>query len=160
MFGNNETKKVTAKPKDKFAEEINQPVEKLPAAQLEVEAIPAPENRLEMLNDDFNLEGFFKHMAENEGQEVTGNYLKLSDFKIGEKNLFIYTGATTIEVDGNKLDAVQLIAENRQRYVTAAAVVVSACRKIETTPCGLCIIVDGKTRGTKGEYYNARVFTY
>ena len=105
--------------------------------------------------------------AEAEGKEtkslkeVTAQYLKLDEFKMGEERTFIHTGITTFTTDqGEVKDAVVLMDKNRCNFIVGSVVVVNACKRLSKIPCAIRLQVNGKIKGTNGSYFDVKVFEF
>ena len=128
--------------------EFNKDVPDLPTAQ-------------ESADYDAMMAKAFAARESGEMTEVTGSYLALSDFKLGEKRVFIFTGMTTFTKPdtGEDIPAALLKGEDKVNYVCASAVVTSSLARLKNVPCAVIIVSNGKKKSAKGNYYDASVYT-
>lgn len=138
-------------PTDLTPEEIAEMENGLPAVQ---EETPADMQAI------FNtLEG-----AENL-RELTAEYLDLNTFTEGETRPFIFTGKTSFTTDkkdteGNFIvkPAVTLLSKEGKSLICASTVIVNSLFKVEQTPAGIKIQVNGKKKGKEGSYFDCKVY--
>lgn len=98
---------------------------------------------------------------ETVAEELTGQYLKLSDFKQGERRGFIVKGFAEFpnERTGDMVPAVKLQGKDKVNYICGANVVVSSVRNSNREiPFPIVIESNGKKKGKNGDYYDAKVF--
>lgn len=156
-----ETVKEALFPETETPETLTEPETEMSAHDEFMQGVEEP---VKITDDYFNAmaEAAAKAIEENKLNEITGEYLKLSDFKKDEKRVFIFTGMSTFieQKTGATIPAAQLVgAQNKINYICASSVVVSACAKIDNFPCAVIIQSKGKAKSAKGEYYDASVFT-
>lgn len=115
-------------------------------------------------NLDFNQD--YKNMdfdaLENkEGQELTADFLSLETINDNQPHNYFVTGITTFTDNqtGETKPAVSLIGKGNVSLICGAKTVVTACEKLTTFPVPIRIIVNGKTKGKNGSYWNARVLS-
>lgn len=106
----------------------------------------------------------FDELEKREGQEMTGNFLSLETINDGKPHNFFVTGHTTFtdNTTGEAKPAVKLVGKGEKgniNYICGATVVVKACTEITEYPKPIRIIVNGKTKGANGSYWNAQVFS-
>ena len=105
----------------------------------------------------------FDELESKEGQEMTGNFLSLETINDGKPHNYFVVGHTTFtdNTTGDTRPAVKLVGKGEKgniNYICGATVVVKTCAEISEYPKPIRIIVNGKTKGANGAYWNAQVF--
>ena len=141
---------------DNFLDEINAPVEVVE----QVEETTAPANLYEMSHDDY-----FNAMEQSQPVELTGEMLTHKNMEIGKAYNYLWTGFTTIadKVTGEPRKAVTLVDKDRNSFICASIVVLSALEKIELEigfkfPVPVRLISEGMKEGKTNNYWNVKVF--
>ena len=141
---------------DTFLEEINAPVEFAPI----VNESPLSKEAFEMSHDDY-----FSAMEQAHPVELTGEMLTHKNMEIGKAYNYLWTGYTTIadKVTGEPRKEVTLIDKDRNSFICASIVVLSALEKIEVEigfkfPVPVRLISEGMKEGKTNNYWNVKVF--
>jgi hypothetical protein len=104
------------------------------------------------------LQGLFKMFEQKETNEMaslTSEYLKMEENK---SYSFIFVGMSTFTTDqGEERECARLISKENQSFISGAAVLVSACKKITKIPKFIKIITGGKTKTANGSYISMEV---
>lgn len=140
---------------DNFLEEINAPVE----VTEQVKETPVS-NDYEMSFDDY-----FNAMEQAHPVELTGEMLTHKNMLIGKPYNYLWTGYTTIsdKVTGEPRKAVTLVDKDKNSFICASMVVLSALEKIEVDdnfkfPVPVRLISEGMKEGKTNNYWNVKVF--
>lgn len=111
-------------------------------------------NRLAELQGMFDL---FEEKATNEMRSLTAEYLKLQEKQVYN---FVFTGLTTFVTDqGEEKEAAQLVDKANTLWISGAAVLVSACKKIKEVPAFVRIVTGDKVKSANGSYLSMEVKT-
>jgi len=104
------------------------------------------------------LQGLFQMFEEKETNEMaslTSEYLKIAE---NTTYNFIFVGMSTFTTDqGEERECARLVSKENQSFISGAAVLVSACKKITETPKFIRIITGGKTKTANGSYISMEV---
>ena len=140
---------------DTFLSEINEPVEVI----LPVDETPITKGMYFESDEDFNAA--FKRMDEAHAVELTGEMLTEKLMEINKPYNFLWTGYTTIndKVTGEPRKAAALINANKDSFICASMVVLTAFEKIENEfPVAVRLISLGMKEGKQNKYWNVKVF--
>jgi hypothetical protein len=140
---------------DNFLDEINAPVEVVE----QVNETPAPP-LYEMTHDDY-----FNAMEQAHAVELTGEMLTHKNMEIGKPYNYLWTGYTTIndKVTNEPRKAVALVDKDKNSFICASVVVLSALEKIEAEvnfsfPVPVRFISEGMKEGKTNKYWNVKVY--
>jgi len=98
----------------------------------------------------------FEFENENQIVEVTAAYLAMEE---GETKDFIFMGMSTTEFaddhgEMKEKEIVSLLDKEKNSFISAATVLVSACKRIKHVPCLIRIVHKGKVKLTGGRQYD------
>lgn len=98
----------------------------------------------------------FEFENEDHIVEVTAAYLSMKE---GESKDFIFTGMSTTEfADDNaelqQKDIITLLDKEKNSFISASTVLVSACKRIKHIPCLIRIVHKGEVKMTGGRKYD------
>jgi hypothetical protein len=140
---------------DTFLDEINEPVEVIAP----VDETPVTKGMYFESDEDFNRA--FERMNEAHAVELTGEMLTAKSMEINKPYNFLWTGYTTIsdKVTGEPRKAATLVNANKDSFICASMVVLTAFEKIETEfPVAVRLISLGMKEGKTNNYWNVKVF--
>ena len=87
---------------------------------------------------------------------MNAEYLKIEPNSVYN---VVFMGMETATLDGEVRDVVKI--KNKQgEYISAAAVLVSTCKRLRHQPCLIRIITRNKIKAAKGEYIDMSVLTF
>ena len=139
-----------------FLEEINAPVEVAPV----VEETSAKKELYTMSHEDY-----FNAMEQAHPVELTGEMLTHKNMEIGKPYNFLWTGFTTIsdKVTNEPRKAVALVDKDKNSFICASIVVLSALEKMEVEenfsfPVAVRFISEGMKEGKTNKYWNVKVY--
>ena len=144
---------------DDFLAELNEAVE-ITAPVEETLLNKAPDSIYFESDEDFKAA--FKKMNENSVPvELTGEMLTHKNMIEGQPYNFFFMGYATIadKVTGEPRKAARLINEEKESFICASLVVLTALEKIEQNPpVAVRLISLGMKEGKKNNYWNVKVF--
>jgi hypothetical protein len=111
-------------------------------------------NKLQELQEYFEL---FEAKDSQEMRSLTSEYLKLEENKVYN---FVFTGMTTFTTDqGEEKEAAVLVDKANATFISGAAVLVNAFKKIKEVPSFVRIVTGSKQKGANGSYLAMEVKT-
>jgi hypothetical protein len=90
-------------------------------------------------------------------QSLSAEYLKL---ETDETYHFIFQGMDKATLDGQEKEVVKLIDKAGRNFISAAAVLVTSCKKVQTLPCMVRVVTRKEIKAEKGKYLDMSVFTF
>ena len=145
--------------------------DELPEGSQDAGDFKTPENHLEVLAPDFDLDTYLSR-AENSEQYATdltarAEFISMEAWPSGEKRSYLLKGFEMVSIT-NKVtaevenyEAARLVARDRSEWLTSNKMLVNNLRKVEVLPCAVVITYTGKVKGKNGfSYHNFKVLAF
>jgi len=148
--------KVDAVEVDNFLTEMSEPV----AIETPVQETPVVKTG-NYFEDEESFQTYFSKMESAVPEELTGEMLTHKNMVINEPYNFLWTGYTTItdKVTGEPRKACKFVNKDKESFICASMVVLSALEKIEENfPVPVRLISLGMKEGKTNNYWNVKVF--
>lgn len=80
------------------------------------------------------------------------------EMECGKTYNLLFTGLHTTTIQGKQVEVAELENEAGEKFIHGSAVLVNACKKIQSMPCMIRVIVkDKKVKSKEGEYFDLTV---
>jgi hypothetical protein len=139
-----------------FLQELSAPVE----VETPVDETPINKGLYFETSEDFD--NYFQKLESNQNPlELTGEMLTHKNMEVNKNYNFLWTGYTTIsdKVTGEPRRAAMLQNKDRESFICASIVVLSALEKIENVfPIPVRLVSLGMKEGKTNNYWNVKVY--